>query len=198
MLNCRYNRLMFAPETGADGGASTNSADNGVENGGQERDYAAEFLALEAKYKSLKESFDKKASQLSAKEKAEREKMSEAEKLQAEREEEKQRYLEMQNRVYEMETTTLFAEQGFDKKDYGELVKQVVAVGGDKSSELAETFLAFVKKSSAAAVASAKNGAIRDGAVTPNASSTQGGQSGKSDYQLYQEGKTKTNNIVEL
>lgn len=176
MFKGRYARFMFAPDTGVDSGAGvgTNGADgNGENDGAQEKDYAAEFAKLEAKYKSLKESFDKKASQLSAKEKAEREKMSEAEKLQAEREEERQRYIEMQNRVYEMETTTLFAEQGFDKKDYGELVKQIVSVSGEHATELSNSIIAFVKKSNNSAIANAKNGMIKDSAITPKASTTE-------------------------
>ena len=201
----KYGQFMpfYAPDNGANG---SGAGDNGGE-GGQavETDYKALYEKLQADHEKaksenakLKASFDKTASEIAELKRASKAKMSEEEQRAAEIAEKEQRIAELQSRVYETETSTLFAEAGFDKKDYGELVKQIVAVGGDKSSELAETFLTFVKKSNATAVASAKNGAIRAGAVTPNASSAQGGQVGKSDYQLYQERKTKTNNIVEL
>ncbi len=202
----KYGQFMpsYAPDNGANGGGTSDNGGNGEQ--GVETDYKALYEALKAdndkakaEYAKLKTSFDKTASEAAELKRASKAKMSEEEQRAAEIAEKEQRIVELQSRVYETETSTLFAEAGFDKKDYGELVKQVVAAGGDKSSELAETFLTFVKKSNAAAVANAKNAAIRDGAVTPNASTTQAsGQSGKSDYQLYQESKTKTNNIVEL
>lgn len=201
----KYGQFMpfYAPDNGANGGGA---GDNGGESGQVvETDYKTLYEKLQADHEKaktenakLKASFDKTASEVAELKRASKAKMSEEEQRAAESAEMEQRYKDLQNEVNEMKTATAFAKAGFDEKDYGELVKQVVAVGGDKSSELAETFLTFVKKSNAAAVASAKNGAIRDGAVTPNASSAQGGQGGKSDYQLYQESKTKTNNIVEL
>lgn len=171
MFKGRYARFMFAPDTGADGGAGvgTNGADeSGVEV--DKTDYKALYEKEVARSTNLKKNVDSLSSELAEKKRTEKAKMSEEEKLQAEREEEKQRYIEMQNRVYEMETTTLFAEQGFDKKDYGELVKQIVSVSGEHATELSNSIIAFVKKSNSSAVANAKNSMLKGSAVTPKAS----------------------------
>lgn len=200
MFKWKYGQFMpfYAPDSGADGQASGNGEQ------GTETDYKALYekaLADSERQKSenakLKASFDKTASEVAELKRASKAKMSEEEQRAAEIAEKEQRLIEMQNRVYEMETTTLFAEQGFDKKDYGELVKQVVEVGGEKSGELSSAIIEFVKKANKAAVANAKNAAIKDGAVPPKTSTAQPTDT-KSDYQLYQESKTKTNNIVKL
>lgn len=209
MFKWNYRQFMpfYAPDTGADGGQVGGESNNsGVGTTTDTTDYKAllekaqaDLAKAQAEYSSLKKSFDTTASELSAKKKAEREKMSEEEKRAAETAEREKRYQELQNEVYEMRVSTAFAKAGFDEKDYGELVKQVVEIGGEKASEFSETLIEFIKKANKSAVANARNGAIKDGAVTPKTSTGQTGkQETKSDYQLYQEGKTKTNNIVEL
>lgn len=195
----RYGRFMFAPDIGADGGASVGA--NGTEGGnaGAEvdiTDYKALWEQEKKEKLKFKEAFDKKASELSAKEKAERARMSDEEKREAEFAEKEQRYQEAIAKVAEMEVSTLFAENGFDKKDYADLSKKVVELCGTNSHELAEIIVDFVKKSNNSAVANAKNSMIKDGAVPPKTSTAQADT--KSDYQLYQESKKKTNNIVEL
>lgn len=193
----KYGRFMFAPDTGADGGVCANGADGG--NAGVEvdtTDYKALWEQEKKEKLKFKEAFDKKASELSAKEKAERARMSDEEKREAEFAEKEQRYQEAIAKVAEMEVSTLFAENGFDKKDYADLSKKVVELCGTNSHELAEIIVDFVKKSNNSAVANAKNSMIKDGAVPPKTSTAQ--VDTKSDYQLYQESKKKTNNIVEL
>lgn len=200
MFFSRYAKFMFAPDDGASGGAGvgTNGADEANDGEVDKTDYKSESAKWEAKYKSLKQDFDKKASALSAKEKAERERMSDEEKRKLEFEEKEQRYQELQKEVYEMRVSTAFAKTGFDEKDYGDIVKKIVEVGGEKSGEFANTLIDFIKKANASAVASAKNALIKDGAVAPKTSTANTDGNAKSDYQLYQENKTKTNNIVEL
>lgn len=206
MFKSRYAKFMLAPDTGADGGAGvgTNGAD-GANDGNSEVDYKALYEQSQAQVEKekqeklkFKEAFDRKASELSAKEKAERARMTDEEKRQAEFEEKEQRYQEAMARVAEMETATLFAESGFDKKDYEEVAKKVVEVGGEKAKELADTIIEFVKKANKTAVASARNGAIKDSAIPPKTSTAKAGTQEKSDYQLYQESKTKTESIVNL
>ncbi|MCM1440068.1 MAG: hypothetical protein NC131_12830 [Roseburia sp.] len=147
------------------------------------------------KYKGLKDKYSGEAAKYK---KQVDDKMSDDEKKQAELAEKEQRYAEMAAKVAEMETATLFAENGFDKNDYADIAKKVVEVGGDKARELAESIIAFVQKANKSAVANARNAAIKDGAVTPKTSTAKADGNTKSDYQLYQESKTKTNNIVEL
>lgn len=204
MFKWKHGQFMpfYAPDSGANGGGDGNNDGNGEQ--GVETDYKALYekaLADSERQKSenakLKASFDKTASEVAELKRVQKAKMSDDEKAQAERAEMEQYTKALQNRVYEMETTTLFAEQGFDKKDYGELIKQVVEVGGEKSGELSSAIIEFVKKANKAAVANAKNAAIKDGAVPPKTSTAQPTDT-KSDYQLYQESKTKTNNIVKL
>lgn len=146
------------------------------------------------KYKGLKDKYAGESAEYKRKIEAQ---MSDEEKRQAENAEREQRYMALQSEVNEMRTATAFAKAGFDEKDYGNIVKKIVEVGGEKSGELANTLIEFVKKSNASAVANAKNIGIVETAkaMSPKASTTQGA---KSDYQLYQENKTKTNNIVEL
>lgn len=202
MFKSRYSRFMFAPDTGADGGAGagTNGADGGNDGNGEvdNTDYKALYEKAIADSKKLKASFDQTSHEVAELKKAQKAKMSEEEKRQAEFEEKEQRYQEAMARVAEMETATLFAENGFDKKDYEEVAKKVVEVGGDKARELADTIIEFVKKANKTAVASAKNGAIKDSAIPPKTSTSKAGTQEKSDYQLYQESKTKTESIVNL
>ena len=75
MFKSRYARIMFAPDTGADGGAGAgaNGAD-GTNDGNGEVDYKALYeqsqVALQKEKQNtlkFKEAFDKKASELSAK-----------------------------------------------------------------------------------------------------------------------------------
>lgn len=195
MFKSRYAMFMFAPNTGVDGGAGAgiNGADS-TNDGNGEVDYKALYEQSKALFEKekqeklkFKEAFDKKASELSAKEKAERERMTDEEKRQAENAEKEQRYQEAMARVAEMETATLFAENGFDKKDYDGVAKKIVEVGGDRAKELAETLIAFVKKANASAVANARNGAIKDGAVPPKTSTA------KSEEHTYAQMATQSN-----
>lgn len=180
MFKWKYGQFMpfYAPDSGANGGGEGNNDGNGEQ--GVETDYKALYekaLADSERQKSenakLKASFDKTASEVAELKRVQKAKMSDDEKAQAEREEVEQENKALRNRLFEMETTTLFAEQGFDKKDYGELVKQVVEVGGEKASELSSAIIEFVKKANKAAVANAKNAAIKDGAVPPKTSTAQ-------------------------
>lgn len=202
MFKSRYARFMFAPDTGADSGAgvSTNGADGANDGNGEvdNTDYKALYEKAIADSKKLKASFDQTSHEVAELKKAQKAKMSEEEQRQAEFEEKEQRYQEAMARVAEMETSTLFAENGFDKKDYEEVSKKIVEVGGDKARELADTIIEFVKKANKTAVASARNGAIKDGAIPPKTSTAKAGTQEKSDYQLYQESKTKTESIVNL
>lgn len=193
----RYGRFIFAPDTGADGGVSTNGAD-GVNASAEvdTTDYKALWEQEKKEKLKFKEAFDKKASELSAKEKAERAKMSEEEKREAELAEERERWQTMANELNEIKVSNVFAKNGYDEKDYSDLSKKLVEVGGSNAHELAEVFVEFVKKANQMAVANAKNSMIKDGAVPPKTSTAQADT--KSDYQLYQKSKKKTNNIVEL
>ena len=202
MVFSRYARFMFAPDDGASGGGAGVSA-NGTDGEGA-TDYKALYektvASLEkevAERAKLKKSFDATASEIAELKKAQKATMTEQQLKEAENAEKEQRYKALQSEVNEMRTSTAFAKAGFDEKDYGDIVKKIVEVGGEKSGELANTLIEFVKKSNASAVASAKNALIKDGAVAPKTSTANTGNA-KSDYQLYQESKTKSNNIVEL
>lgn len=200
MFKWKYGQFMlfYAPDTGADGGQANGEGNNGgTEIPPDTTDYKAECARLEKEYQKLKGYYDGVSSELAAKKKAEKAKMSEEEQRAAENAEREQRYQELQNEVYEMRVSTAFAKAGFDEKDYGDIAKKIVEVGGEQSNDLAETLIEFVKKANKSAVASSRNGAIKDGAVPPKTSTAKPSDT-KSDYQLYQESKTKTNNIVEL
>lgn len=173
MFKWKYGRLMqfFAPDTGADGGAGASGSD-GTDGAGtpDTTDYKAKALEWETKYKKLKKDFDDTSTELASKKKAEKAKMSEEEQKQAENAEKEQRYQEMVAKVAEMETATLFAENGFDKKDYGDLAAKIVEVSGEKSGELAESVIAFVQKANKSAVANAQRSGLKDGAHYPQTS----------------------------
>lgn len=170
----RYGRFMFAPDTGADGGAGvgTNGADeSGVEV--DKTDYKALWEKAESEKAKLKKSFDATASEIAELKKANKAKLSEEEKRELELAEKEQHYQEMANQLNAMKVDTIFAKQGFDEKDYSDLSKKLVEVGGDKAFELAEQLVEFVKKSNKSAIANAKNGMIKDSAITPKASTTE-------------------------
>lgn len=175
---CGQFMPFYAPDNGANGGGA---GDNGGESGQVvETDYKALYEKLQADHEKaktenakLKASFDKTASEVAELKRASKAKMSEEEKRAAETAEREQRYQELQNEVYEMRVSTAFAKAGFDEKDYGDIAKKIVEVGGEQSNDLAETLIEFVKKANKSAVASAKNGAIKDGAVPPKTSTTQ-------------------------
>lgn len=193
-------RLMpfYAPDSGADGATGGDGDNGGNATPPDTTDYKALYEKSLADNKKLKASFDQTAHEVAELKKAQKAKMSEEEQRAAESAEKEQRYKDLQNEVNEMRTATAFAKAGFDEKDYGDIVKKIVEVGGEKSGELADTLIEFVKKANASAVASAKNALIKDGAVPPKTSTVNADGNAKSDYQLYQESKTKTNNIVEL
>lgn len=196
MFFSRYAKFMFAPDTGADGGASASETSaTEVDN----TDYKALYEKEVAKRASDKKSYDQTASELAAMKKAARDKMSEEEKREAQLAEEREYWKGIESELNQTKVANVFAKQGYDEKDYSDLVKKLSEIGGKNAIELAENFVDFVKKSNNNAVANAKNAMIKDGAVAPKSSTAQSdGKGAKSDYQLYQESKTKTNNIVNL
>lgn len=169
----RYARFMFAPDSGADGGASVGA--NGADGEGVKvdtTDYKALYEKEVAERAKLKKSFDATASEIAELKKANKAKMSEEEKREAELAEKELHYKEMENQLNSMRVDTVFAKNGYDEKDYADLSKKLVEVGGANASELAEVFLEFVKKANKTAVANAKNGMIKDSAIPPKASTT--------------------------
>lgn len=200
MFKWNYGQFMpfYAPDSGADGGQAGGEGNNGGnETPLDTTDYKALYEKSLADNKKLKASFDQTAHEVAELKKSQKAKMSEEEQRVAESAEMEQRYKDLQKEVNKMKTTTAFATAGFDEKDYSDIATKLVEVGGDNALELAETLIEFVKKANKSAVASARNGAIKDGAVPPKTSMAKSSDT-KSDYQLYQESKTKTNNIVEL
>lgn len=193
-INGKWQRL-YAPDSGADGGASGD--------GSGEVDYKAMYekamadnQKLVADYQKAKQSFDKTASEVAELKRQSKAKMSEEEQRAAEREEEQKRFQETLAQLNSIKTANVFAKAGFDEKDYGAVSAKLVESCGDKASEIAETLIEFVKKSTTAAVANAQRASQHDNIILPNGQATV--PNTKSDYQLYQENKTKTNNIVEL
>lgn len=173
MFKWKYGQFMpfYAPNTGADGGQASGEGNNGGnETPPDTTDYKALYEKALADQKKLKASFDQTAHEVAELKKQSKEKMSEEEQRAAEIAEREQRYQELQNEVYEMRVSTAFAKAGFDEKDYGDIAKKIVEVGGEQSNDLAETLIEFVKKANKSAVASARNGAIKDGAVPPKTS----------------------------
>lgn len=173
MFKWNYGRFMpfYAPDSGADGGQAGGEGNNGGEQTPPDTtDYKALYEKAQADNKKLKASFDQTAHEVAELKKAQKAKMSEEEQRAADNAEKEQRYKELQNEVYEMRVSTAFAKSGFDEKDYGDIAKKIVEVGGEQSNDLAETLIAFVKKANQSAVASARNGAIKDGAVPPKTS----------------------------
>lgn len=199
-INGKWQRL-YAPDSGADGGASASGTASG--DGSGEVDYKAMYekamadnQKLVADYQKAKQSFDKTASEVAELKRQSKAKMSEEEQRAAEREEEHKRFQETLAQLNSIKTANVFAKAGFDEKDYGAVSAKLVESCGDKASEIAETLIEFVKKSTTAAVANAQRATLHDNTVLPNGQATV--PNTKSDYQLYQENKTKTNNIVEL
>lgn len=173
MFKWKYGQFMpfYAPDSGADGGQAGGEGNNGgTETPPDTTDYKALYEKALADQKKLKASFDQTAHEVAELKKQSKAKMSEEEQRAAETAEREQRYQELQNEVYEMRVSTAFAKAGFDEKDYGDIAKKIVEVGGEQSNELAETLIEFVKKANKSAVASARNGAIKDGAVPPKTS----------------------------
>lgn len=200
-INGKWQRL-YAPDSGgADGGAGASGTASG--DGSGEVDYKAMYekamadnQKLVADYQKAKQSFDKTASEVAELKRQSKAKMSEEEQRAAEREEEQKRFQETLAQLNSIKTANVFAKAGFDEKDYGAVSAKLVESCGDKASEIAETLIEFVKKSTTAAVANAQRATLHDNTVLPNGQATV--PNTKSDYQLYQENKTKTNNIVEL
>lgn len=178
-----YCRFMpyYAPDTGADAGADENGGESaGVTETSDKTDYKALYM-------KLKPQFDRTASEVAELKKAQKATMNEQQLKEAENVEKEQRYQEMVAKVAEMETATLFAENGFEKKDYGEIAAKIVEVGGDKAGELAESVITFVKKANQSAVANAKNALIKDGAVPPKTST------GKANEYTFAQMATRSN-----
>lgn len=173
MFKWKYGRFMpfYAPDSGADGGAGA-SGEEGEIATPPEIDYKAKVLEWEAKYKKLIKDFDDTSTELASKKKAEKARMTEEEQREAENAEKEQRYQEMAAKLAEMQTANLFAKNGFDEKDYGDIAAKIVEVGSDKASELAESIIAFVKKSNQSAVANAQRGGLKDGAHYPQTSTS--------------------------
>lgn len=176
MFKWKYGQFMpfYAPDSGADGGQAGGEGNNGGnETPPDTTDYKALYEKALADQKKLKASFDQTAHEVAELKKQSKAKMSEEEQRAAETAEREQRYQELQNEVYEMRVSTAFAKAGFDEKDYGDIAKKIVKVGGEQSNDLAETLIEFVKKANKSAVANARNGAIKDGAVPPKTSTAQ-------------------------
>lgn len=169
-------RLMpfYAPDSGADGATGGDGDNGGNATPPDTTDYKALYEKSIADNKKLKASFDQTAHEVAELKKAQKAKMSEEEQRAAESAEKEQRYKDLQNEVNEMRMATAFAKAGFDEKDYGDIVKKIVEVGG--TSELADTIIDFVKKANKTAVASAKNALIKDGVITPQTSTAQASQ----------------------
>lgn len=178
MFKWKYGQFMlfYAPDTGADGGQAGGEGNNGGnETPPDTTDYKALYEKALADQKKLKASFDQTAHEVAELKKQSKAKMSEEEQRAAETAEIMQQNKDLQSKIAEMETSTLFAENGFDKKDYGDIATKIVEIsgGGDKAKEFTETLIEFVKKANKSAVASARNGAIKDGAVPPKTSTAQ-------------------------
>lgn len=164
----RYVRFMFAPDTGAEGGTTT-SVESGISDV-DSTDYKALSEKLKSDYEKLKRSFDTTASELAERKKSDKAKMSEDEKREAELEEERQHWREVEKEMNTIKIESVFAKQGFEEKDYSDLAKKLAEFGGEAAQELANLFVEFVKKANKTAVASAKNGMIKDSSITPQAS----------------------------
>lgn len=191
----RYGRFMFAPDTGADGGAG---AETPAEQTVDTTDYKALYEQEKSKSEKWKASFDKASGDIAEMKRQNKAKMSEEEQRQAEQAEREALYKSTLAQLNEIKTSSVFAKSGIAETDYSDLSKKLVETCGDKASEVAETIIELVKKSNKSAVANAKNASIVDGARTPAASTNGMDGNAKSDYQLYQEGKKKSNNIVNL
>lgn len=177
-INGKWQRL-YAPDSGGtDGGASASGTASG--DGSDEVDYKAMYekamadnQKLVADYQKAKQSFDKTASEVAELKRQSKAKMSEEEQRAAEREEEQKRFQETLAQLNSIKTANVFAKAGFDEKDYGAVSAKLVESCGDKASEIAETLIEFVKKSTTAAVANAQRASQHDNIILPNASNGQ-------------------------
>ncbi len=170
MFKCRYGKIMFAPDTGADGGAGASGVDGVETETPDTTDWKALYEKEHADKEKLKTSFDKTASEIAELKRQNKAKMTEDEQRQAEQAEREAKYQSMQNELNEIKTSNVFAKQGFNETDYADLSKKLVESCGEHASEVAEIITAFVKKSNQTAVANARNGAVVDGAKPPKAS----------------------------
>ena len=166
----RYGRFMFAPDTGADGGAG---AETPAEQTVDTTDYKALYEKEKADREKLKASFDRTSSEIAELKKQNKAKMSEEEQRQAEQAEREALYKSTLAQLNEIKTSSVFAKSGIAENDYSDLSKKLVETCGDKASEVAESIIELVKKSNKSAVANAKNASIVDGARTPAGTSTQ-------------------------
>lgn len=165
----RYGRFMFAPDTGADGGAGTETpAEQTVDT----TDYKALYEQEKSKSEKWKASFDKASGDIAEMKRQNKAKMSEEEQRQAEQAEREALYKSTLAQLNEIKTSSVFAKSGIAENDYSDLSKKLVETCGDKASEVAESIIELVKKSNKSAVANAKNASIVDGARTPAASAS--------------------------
>lgn len=165
----RYGRFMFAPDTGADGGAGTETP---AEQMADTTDYKALYEQEKSKSEKWKASFDKASGDIAEMKRQNKAKMSEEEQRQAEQAEREALYKSTLAQLNEIKTSSVFAKSGIAETDYSGLSKKLVETCGDKASEVAETIIELVKKSNKSAVANAKNASIVDGARTPAASAS--------------------------
>jgi hypothetical protein len=185
MFKSKYARFMFAPDTGADGGVASGVTGDTVANTTttakevDTTDYKALYEKQKTDYDKLKRSFDTTASEVAELKKANKAKLSEEEQQKLEQAEREQLYRDTLNQLNAMKVDTVFAKQGYDEKDYTDLSKKIVEVGGDKANELAEIVVEFVKKANKTAIANAKNSMIKDSAITPKASTETQPQKGE-------------------
>ena len=191
----RYGMFMFAPDTGADGGAG---AETPAEQTVDTTDYKALYEQEKSKSEKWKASFDKTASEIAELKKQSKAKMSEEEQRQAEQAEREALYKSTLAQLNEIKTSSVFAKSGIAENDYSDLSKKLVETCGDKASEVAESIIELVKKSNKSAVANAKNASIVDGARTPAGTSTQtDNQKGAYARQL-REGMKSSNSPEEI
>ena len=191
----RYGRFMFAPDTGADGGAG---AETPAEQTVDTTDYKALYEKEKADREKLKASFDRTSSEIAELKKQNKAKMSEEEQRQAEQAEREALYKSTLAQLNEIKTSSVFAKSGIAENDYSDLSKKLVETCGDKASEVAESIIELVKKSNKSAVANAKNASIVDGARTPAGTSTQtDNQKGAYARQL-REGMKSSNSPEEI
>ena len=160
----KYGRRMFATDTGADGGAVASETD-GAQVETEKTDWEALYkkeLAEKTRYKQANDALASENAEYKRQTKA---KMSEEEKREAELAEERERWQTMANELNEIKVSNVFAKNGYDEKDYADLSKKLVEVGGSNAHELAEVFVEFVKKANQMAVANAKNSMIKDALI---------------------------------
>lgn len=190
MLKWKYEQFMpfYAPDSGADGGAGASGGEGADRTGTPDTtDYKALYEKAIADSKKLKASFDQASHDIAELKKAQKAKMSDDE-LKAQQDAEKeQAHIAVLKELAEMKAANLFAKNGFDEKDYGDIAAKIVEVGGDKASELAESIIAFVQKSNKSAVANAQRSGLKDGAHYPQTSTA------KTETHTYAQMATQSN-----